>query len=112
MSVGIFWYLNGEIVGFKQTLDTLIPDSLGLIDSDFTHVYDWEKLNRNFGDYEDYPRGRVIFNTKNNTYLIYLDASLLNVETKNKIIKFFGLSERDYEFKFRKDSHYRINDRI
>lgn len=106
MYIGIFWFIDGSVVGFKQYTNEVIPDSLGLVDSEFAHVRDWDRLNNNLGDYEEYPRGRVIFDRNKDVYNIYLDTSLLKDDIKTKILEFFEIKSK-FKFKFRKDSHYR-----
>lgn len=44
MKIGIFWYFENKIIGIVHDLNQSDQDSLGLIDSPYTHVEYWEIL--------------------------------------------------------------------
>lgn len=109
MKIGIFWYDQNQVMGIAHDFDLSDADSLGLIDSPYTHVEYWEILrcqldHLNYLEYEEIPRGRVIFNTKLNQIIIYMDAKLFKKSIAQKIAEFFSLNFETVKWK--KDPHY------
>lgn len=105
MSVGIFWFINNNVTGFKSVVSLLRVDSVGMIDSDFEHVRDWGKLNISDVEYEYFPRGRVIFDTNIKKHIVYLDEKLNTLLIRGKICDFFDIRNGE-NVVFKKDSHY------
>lgn len=109
MKIGIFWYDKNQVIGIAHDFDLFDVDSLGLIDSSYTHVEYWEILKYPFDhlkylEYEQVPRGRVIFNTQINQTIVYMDAKLFKKSIAQKVARFFDL---DFEqVKWKKDPHY------
>jgi hypothetical protein len=69
-----------------------------LIDSNFEHAAEWQKslteqkavLNElKAQEYFSIPRGRVLYNDKNNCHIIYLDQNLNNLKYRELISSFF-----------------------
>jgi hypothetical protein len=96
--VGIFWFVENTLVYKAQNAIDLKADQLGFIDSPLQHQVEWEENNiyQLFGltlfnsDYYNFPRGRVIFNTKLNTSYVYLDKKSFKKHIVNEIkVKFF-----------------------
>ncbi|ONG38996.1 hypothetical protein BKE30_10940 [Alkanindiges hydrocarboniclasticus] len=86
----------------------------GLIDSNFDHVNVWEnsKLKTPFPElfnmeYEQNPRGRILYSSKQNKHIIYMDKNLFKSEIKQKISEFFNINLNQVIWK--KDSHYNTN---
>lgn len=110
MKIGIFWYDQDRVIGIAHHFDQNDADSLGLIDSDYNHVQYWEKLRvenshlKNI-EYEEIPRGRIIFNTKKDQPMIYMDSKLFKKSIAKKIAEFFELDFDQIIWK--KDPHYR-----
>lgn len=110
MKVGIFWYFKNKIIGIAQNFNQSDQDSLGLIDSSFTHVEYWETLRdaipelRNI-EYEKIPRGRIIYNVKTSKYYAYMDAKLLKTNIAKKVADFFELNFECVIWQ--KDPHYK-----
>lgn len=44
MKIGIFWYFKNQVIGIAHHFNQSDQDSLGLIDSTYTHVEYWETL--------------------------------------------------------------------
>ncbi|MGL5952139.1 MAG: hypothetical protein ACRCZ3_03260 [Providencia rustigianii] len=105
MSIGIFWFVDNEIIGFKSNLSLLNVDSIGMIDSDFQHVRDWARLNVGMVEYEHFPRGRVVFDTNIKKHIVYLDEKLNTLFIRGKICDFFDIRNGENVI-FKKDSHY------
>jgi hypothetical protein len=97
MKNGIFWYFQNQIIGIAHDFNLSDQDSLGLIDSPYTHVAYWETLRdaipelRNI-EYEEIPRGRVIYNAKTSKSYAYMDAKLLKTDIAKKVADCFELS--------------------
>ena len=69
MNIGIFWSYKEQIIGIAHNFSLHEADSIGLIDSQYTHVDYWEKLKLKIPglehtEYEQLPRGRIIFATQ------------------------------------------------
>lgn len=85
--VGPFYVIDGAVFSDYDEIRDITPIN-GKSDSDNNH-YDYYKLLRQFMpelkeyDYDYYPRGRVIYDTKNDTYNIFIDKCI----NKNDIIE-------------------------
>ncbi len=80
LRIGIFWFYDNKVIGVAHDFSLKEADSIGLIDSKYTHVDYWEILRRQLPElkdkeYEQLPRGRVIFDTNKNKAIIYLDKT-------------------------------------
>lgn len=84
----------------------------GLIDSPDSHIDLWE-FDPSFiipfpelkdSEYQDVPRGRVIYSTKINKAVVYMDKVLNSTETRKIVADFFQLNGDDILWKF--DNHY------
>ena len=58
-----------------------------------------------FHEYEDFPRGRIVFDTISQTFVVYADARLQSRPIIEEIIQSFGLTGE--RISVRSDSHYR-----
>jgi len=108
--VGIFW---GVLVNGKPTIiDDVTP--LGEAE-DYgdckTHSRDhwsvWEALKKHLGlqgEYEDWPRGRVVYNARTQRFVVYLDRSLDSPNFRNTILRTFSLLAVNTDFSY--DEHY------
>lgn len=125
-SVGIFW---GVPVSDQNARIQLVIDRTSTgeaeIYGDFLthprgHYEVWEswrrlgptglKLRRMpisiaFHEYEDFPRGRIVFDTKSSTFVIYADCRLQGRATIEDIVRSFALAGE--RINVRPDSHYR-----
>lgn len=111
LSIGIFWFCDNKVIGIAHDFSLKEADSIGLIDSKYTHVDYWEILRRQLPElkdieYEQLPRGRVIFDTNKNKAIIYIDETLLKRRKVNEILNFFDLDFTSVVL--RTDSHYKI----
>ena len=110
MKIGIFWYFKNQVIGIANEFYQSDQDSLGLIDSKYTHVEYWEILKSKHAElsafeYEEIPRGRVIYHAKNEKVLVYMDAKLFKKQIAIQIVEFFEL---DFEaVVWKKDPHYK-----
>jgi hypothetical protein len=123
-SVGIFWGVPGS----KQSW-TLLTDATPLAEAEpygdfLTHprghydVWDkWQKLNATefakqaipqavaYHEYEDFPRGRIVYQIKLGQFTIYADRRLQHPGVLTEIANCFALSPGTYVV--RSDAHYR-----
>lgn len=110
MNIGIFWYYQNQVIGIAHDFNHSDQDSLGLIDSVYTHVEYWEVLKSQILqlqalEYEDIPRGRIIYNSLNNKTIVYMDAKLFKKSIAKQIAEFFRLDFNEVIWK--KDPHYK-----
>lgn len=111
--VGIFWYAYDTLIYKAKAVSALSADDLGLIDSPFTHIEEWENkqiylkfhLRLQNTEYQSYPRGRVIYNRLDNDFYVYIDKSIFNKQIIGQIIRQFGLSA--FQIKWMQDPHYK-----
>lgn len=122
-SVGIFWMIgNGEpsaLLVDRSRLDS--AESYGdCLKHAGGHFEIWERLkNRGarflagqglpsaiaFCEYEDFPRGRVVYRTADERFVIYADRRLHGPDTIRRIAAAFGLTNS--RVVVRTDAHYR-----
>jgi len=110
LKIGIFWFYNNKVIGVSHKFSFTDSDSLGMIDSPYDHISYWNKLRKEYPElqeieYDEIPRGRIIFDINKQKSIIYLDKKLLKKECMYKICDFFN-SENE-SIILRLDSHYR-----
>ncbi len=107
--VGIFW-----LIGTRIILNTTALSAAGKY-GDFTihdgdHVTHWAEMEKR-GEvpqgsaYEEYPRGRVTFNTRTQRFIMHADACILKQQTVVK--KLLRLMHLPDDTALSTDSHYR-----
>lgn len=57
------------------------------------------------GDYGNYPRGRVIYDTLRDEYIVYMDKSIMTDDIMESVMLAYCLEER--KTVFRTDAHYK-----
>ena len=72
MKIGIFWFYSDKIIGIAHEFNSNEKDSIGLIDSKYTHVEYWERIKADipelrYMEYDEVQRGRVIFDINKKT---------------------------------------------
>lgn len=111
-TVGIFWIYQGNILGRARPLDEGESSVAGLIDSPDNHSDLWEcdpAFLSSFPDlrgleYQQVPRGRVLFSSLENRAVVYRDKTLCTEAVKQLIVDFFGL--QDVKVVWKTDPHY------
>lgn len=111
--IGIFWYYQNEIICKKLLLSESTKDSLGINDSPFQHIQEWEVKHIFLpkypelieSEYQEFPRGRVVYLSKKNLFVIYADKRCLNKKIKQQLIDSFNLLSSNTIFKT--DPHYK-----
>ena len=118
-TIGIFWVYNSTVIGKARKLKECEETCPGMLDSPDSHVELWRgdtDIVLRFPElreveYQDVPRGRVVYSTQDNRPIVYMDAVLSTEKTKRAIAAFFqfGVSDAVWE----KDMHYTTDaDRI
>ena len=110
MKIGIFWHYQNQIIGIAHDFNLSDQDSLGLIDNAYVHIDYWEALRNQIAElrhieYEEIPRGRVIYNSLSNKTIVYMDAKLFKKSIAKQITEFFELNFDDVIWQ--KDPHYK-----
>ena len=109
--VGIFWIYQEQIFAKTVRVETIAPIA-GYADSDFSHYTVWGEIVRRHPEvylyeYEEVPRGRVVFNHNKAQYIVYAHHSLIKDKKKRTLItETFKLQEKTVLFK--PDEHYTI----
>jgi hypothetical protein len=110
--IGIFWYYQQSVIGKAVTLEEGAEGVSGIIDSPDNHVDYWEaqqgfcaRFPKLMGkEYQDIPRGRVLYLVNGGKALVYLDKKLLKDIIKKRIMEFFELDAGKVQW--RTDLHY------
>ena len=107
VQVGVFWAVpNASGWGFyevKKAYPVSSADALGFIDYPFSHYDKWEDVRSN-GDVDDcyyYPRGRVIYDTKQNAHRIFADEALSECDLE-EVLEAFAIEA----YALYRDEHY------
>jgi len=109
--LGIFWIYDNQIFYKTQSLKE-IKSINGFKDSDLSHYSVWDEVKNQHPkfylyEYEDIPRGRVVFDVKNLKFIIYCNKYLLNDKNAIKFIsKVFSLEDMNIDIV--EDEHYYI----
>ncbi len=85
-----------------------------MVDSPFEHITEWEKhciylpdfKELTSSEYQEYPRGRIVYSTVTQKAMIYMDSSLFVKKYKRLLINYFDLA--DCSVTWKKDSHYQV----
>lgn len=114
IKVGIFWIYAGQVFGLLEQRSLASADSLGLIDSDFQHVRDWQQAKTESGlanalagkQYEDVLRGRLVFDVSSKTYIAYSDMQQLDKSLRQKVKLWAGIENK--KTRWVHDVHYTL----
>ena len=100
--VGPFFYINNTIISSARMMCDY-DKKTRFYDSPVSH-FDFFLTLGIEGDYGNYPRGRVIYDSKAKRFIVYADKTLLKEDTKKLILEAFLLFNEDVLFK--RDCHY------
>lgn len=109
-SVGIFFgaMLNGVPVILHDATPLAEAEDYDLCKTHPRgHLEAWEASRAALllhDEYDDYPRGRIVHDTRHSHFIVYLDRSLDVPEFRRAILLCFALPERDAVFRY--DAHY------
>lgn len=107
--IGIFWYYDQKLM-VKASALTEVKPVAGYADYEVTHHEVWDSLRFSnpelFDDeYDEVPRGRVIFNANQNLFYVYSSAKLISDRIfQGKVLEQFILPRAKTIFKA--DEHY------
>jgi hypothetical protein len=123
-SLGIFWGIlepdhSWCILTDKTSLAEAEPygDFLTHPRGHYDVWSEWQKLNATalakqaipqavaYHEYEDFPRGRIVYHVKARQFIIYADRSLQRPDVVTEIVNVFAISPGT--FVVRSDAHYR-----
>lgn len=110
--IGVFWVYRGMVFGQAEHVALGTEAVPGLTDSRLEHVELWEQMTsakRLFPElatmeYQQVPRGRVLWQRKEDRHLIYLDKTLYSQKIFTAIAEFFQFKRSQAVWKT--DSHY------
>jgi hypothetical protein len=106
--IGIFWVFRGKLLAATYALAG-VTEYGDAINSPTDHVSHWPQFQsqhpalRNL-EYQDVPRGRVLFQKPTRKFCVYMDKALHNPKTKRAILKEFELPGS--LTRFLADAHY------
>lgn len=106
--VGIFWVYRGRLLKAAVA----VADGLrygNAVHSPVDHVTFWPELQRQVKtlrdlEYEHVPRGRVVFQSSEDRFCVYMDKKLHNRQVKERLLAEFRLPRR--RTGFLTDPHY------
>ncbi|MCH4024851.1 MAG: hypothetical protein LKG96_07745 [Acetobacter fabarum] len=115
--IGIFWLIieNGESRFLTDMISVEDGEEYGDSVTWSGHYDFWEKIRTQkktplvsrvplWSEYEEWPRGRVIFNKNHNQFVVYADRKILTDMGKKEISLVFSLPSE--QTVFRRDGHY------
>lgn len=110
--IGIFWVYKNLVIGKTCELEDGQENVPGLIDSPDSHIELWEQNlgftipfpELNGSEYQNVPRGRVIYSTTTKKVIIYMDKVLHTKGIRQIISDFFQLA--DSKVVWKTDDHY------
>jgi len=111
-NIGIFWIYENDIFFETQSLKDINPIN-GFKDSDLSHYQAWDKIKNIHSklylhEYEDVPRGRIVFNIDELKFIVYCNKNILSSnQSKQLILKAFKLKKYS-GVDFIEDEHYEI----
>lgn len=110
--VGPFYVIDNVVFVDTEEVRDLEVGPGGFKDSDNTHYDYWSVLRRLYPelrnvDYDYYPRGRVVYSSKEDKYYVYLDKCLKNMKNINSILSELKLPTRKVEIS--DDEHYQCH---
>lgn len=94
-----FWFYKNQVLGIVHGVDFGQVDSLGLVDSPFTHVDYWPTIQKRIPElaeieYEHISRGRIVYDKNRDSFLVYLDEKLHFQEQARKICDFLTKNKK------------------
>ena len=107
-TIGLFFYVKGKLLAYKVILEK--AEVYGdFLTCPVSHDAVWRKrIGTKFPvDFDYFPRGRVVYNTREEKYVIYIDKCLDTTEHIAKIVEAFGLADHEYVVEF--DEHYQCH---
>lgn len=109
--VGPFYVIDGAVFADTESYRD-VEEINSNRDSNNTHYNYWELLQQLYKelreiDYDYYPRGRVVYNSVEDKFYVYLDKCLSGMKTIRNIISELNLPQR--KVVVRSDEHYQCH---
>ena len=103
--VGVWWHLRDRLLACRQSVEG-IEGPGGLLDTDLSHDAVWPVVRQELGcteetEYFDVPRGRVLFDARQLSGVIY-HGNATPREVLQQLARVFGMARWDE----RRDEHY------
>ena len=102
-AVGPFFYIDKKLYTHSVPMSEFERDERFYNDP-ISHLDFFDTLNID-GDYGNYPRGRVIYDSLKDKYIVYMDKSIMTEDIKHSVMLAYCLEERKTVFK--RDAHYK-----
>ncbi len=102
-SVGPFFYINEKLYSHGALMKGFKGEERFFNDP-ISHFDLFNTLGIN-GDYGNYPRGRVIYDSLKDKFIVYLDKTIMTENVKQLVMMTYCLEERKTVFK--RDVHYK-----
>ena len=106
--VGVFWIFKGKLLKFETAVDDGTEYG-GVVNGRFNHIDYWPMLQRRnpelrLLEYQEVPRGRVMFIKKTKKFRVLMDKVLHTPRNKQSLLKAFNLPKT--KTAFGTDPHY------
>lgn len=111
MKTAIFWKTPARIIVFSE--DSAIEPPLNIADYSGGHVQVWETVRRQYPDlasseYDEFPRGCLIWDDNKATYFFYADDKILSDPTAvQTVLQETGVSADEFAVRLCRDPHDR-----
>ena len=111
MKTAIFWKTPARIIVFSE--DSPVEPPLNIADYSGSHVQMWKSVRTQYPDlalteYDEFPRGRLIWDDNKATYFFYADEKILSdpvaVQT---VLEKAGILPDKFTVRLCRDPHYR-----
>ena len=103
ITIGPFFYIKNTLIYHSLPLSECRRQA-DKLDDPYGHDRLWD-AHFKYGDYIDWPRGRVVWDCTNERAIIYVDRCIDGPEVIEKIKSAFRLSGCEYVVEY--DDHYR-----
>lgn len=109
--LAVFWYIDGQFFGIE---DTLKGDSVAqygdYLQVDVDHFAEWPFIRSVYNlpevEYDYYPRGRVMFNSKIHKFVVVGSKEIVeDPKVQDEVKDYYGLPSTTI---FQGDEHYDI----
>ena len=105
--VGLFFVVNGALLLHKCTLAEAERNG-DFLNHHESHYDVWQRdhASKYCVDFDYFPRGRVIYNNREERFIVYIDRCLDSLEVE-RILAAFGLERNNSDVAF--DEHYQCH---
>lgn len=112
--IGIFWLYHQHIIYKSICVTATVVDSLGNADAAFSHIEQWE-IERIYlpeypalrgTQYQELPRGRIIYDSYKKSFKLFADLSVINSH-KSKLLVLEAFNLQTSRNVWLADPHYR-----